>query len=336
MGGAAKELRIINLQKGGNNNRMMATTNITGSGTHTQTYKESLCSTVWVGEFKQQSISFSAVNILLSITAILGNSLILIVFHKESSLHPPSKLLYRCLATTDLLVGLVNQPLYAAGWMSVVYEHWSFCRYARDATVISSSVLCVVSLMTMTAISVDRLLAMLLGLRYKEIVTLRRTYIILTIVWVGCLVAGLFSYLNYRIGLWYRIITIPSCLVISVASYTKIFRALSRHQAQIQDHVQRQPSQPNALNMARYRKAVYSALWVQLVLLACYLPVSVVATVIGPRQANLSHFVVALGIANTLVYLNSTLNPFLYCWKISEVRQAMKQTIRKALCCSLS
>ena len=82
--------------------------------------------------------------------------------------------------------------------------------------------------------------------------------------------------------------------------------------------------------MARCRKAVYSALWVQLVLLACYLPVSVVATVIGPRQANLSHFVVALGIANTLVYLNSTLNPFLYCWKISEVRQAMKQTIRKS------
>ena len=51
------------------------------------------------------------------------------------------------------------------------------------------------------------------------------------------------------------------------------------------------------------------------------------------RQANLSHLVVTLGIANTLVYLNSTLNPFLYCWKISEVRQAVKQTIRQALCC---
>ena len=160
----------------------MATTNITGSGTQTTTFERLVCSPVWVGEFKQQSISFSAVNILLSITATLGNSLILVALHKESSLHPPSKLLYRCLATTDLLVGLVNQPLYAADWMSVVYEHWSFCRYARDATVISSYVLCGVSLMTTTAISVDRLLAMLLGLRYKEIVTLRRTYIILAIV----------------------------------------------------------------------------------------------------------------------------------------------------------
>ena len=65
-----------------------------------------------IGELKQQSISFSAVNILLSITGILGNCLILVALRKGSSLHPPSKLLYRCLATTDLLVGLVNHPFY--------------------------------------------------------------------------------------------------------------------------------------------------------------------------------------------------------------------------------
>ena len=310
----------------------MAITNLTGSGTHTKTFDESLCSPLWLGDFKQQSISFSVVNILLSITAILGNSLILIALHKESSLHPPSKLLYRCLATTDLLVGLVNQPLYAAYWMSVVYEHWSFCRYAKDAIFISSYVLCGVSLVTMTAISVDRLLAMLLGLRYKEIVTLRRTYIILAIVWVGCLVAGLFSYLNYRIGLWYRIITIPSCLVISVASYTKIFRALSHHRAQIQDHVQRQPSQPNALNMARYRKAVYNAIWVQLALVACYVPQFIVRIVIFLSAKRFSNFFLIYGMATVLIFFNSTLNPFLYCWKISEVRRAVKQTIRHAIC----
>ena len=65
-----------------------------------------------IGELKQQSISFSAVNILHFITGILGNCLILVALRKESSLHPPSKLLYSCLATTDLLVGLVNHPFY--------------------------------------------------------------------------------------------------------------------------------------------------------------------------------------------------------------------------------
>ena len=181
----------------------MATTNITGSGTQTKTFERLICSPVWEVDFKQHSISFSAVNILLSITATLGNSLILVALHKESSLHPPSKLLYRCLATTDLLVGLVIQPLFATYWMSLVNDHWSLCRYARDVGYMAGFTLCGVSLFTMAAISVDRLLAMLLGLRYKEIVTLRRTHIILAIVWIRRLIAGSFSRLNYHTIFWY-------------------------------------------------------------------------------------------------------------------------------------
>ena len=311
---------------------MAITTNITGSGTQTKTIEGSECSPVWVGEFQKQSISFSAVNILLSITATLGNSLILVALHKESSLHPPSKLLYRCLATTDLLVGLVTQPTYAAYWMSVVHKHWSLCRFSFYATGVTGYVLCTVSMLTLTTISVDRLLAMLLGLRYKEIVTLRRTYIILAIVWTGCLIAGSFSHLNYSTIFWYTFTSISSCLVISITSYTKIFRALSHHQAQIQDHARQQPMQPNALNMARYRKAVYSALWVQLVLVVCYVPNMTVEIVISLSLKGLSKIIVIRGMANVLVFFNSTLNPFLYCWKISEVRRAVKQTIRRAIC----
>ena len=311
---------------------MTAMTNITGNETQTKTFEGSECSLVWVGEFKQQSVSLSAVNILLSITATLGNSLILVALHKESSLHSPSKLLYRCLATTDLLIGLVTQPLYATYWMSLVHEHWSLCRYSNYATGVTGYVLCLVSLLTLTAISVDRLLALLLRLRYKEIVTLRRTYIILAIFWFISLFAGLFLLLNYTITIWCSFIISLFCLVTSTASYTKIFRALSHHQAQIQDYAQQQPSQPNALIMARYRKAVYSALWVQLVLVVCYVPNITVEIVISLSLKGLSNFIVIRGMANVLVFFNSTLNPFLYCWKISEVRRAVKQTIRQVIC----
>ena len=217
-------------------------------------------------------------------------------------------------------------------WMSVVHEHWSLCRYARDASYISSYALCGVSLLTMTAISVDRLLAMLLGLRYREIVTLRRTHIILAIVWVVCVIAGLFTHLSYRISLWCSFIITPSCLVIPIASYANIFRALSHHQAQIQNHVQQQPSQPSALNMARYRKAVYSALWVQLALVVCYIPQFTVEIRISLGKNRFSKFSIINGVANVLVLFNSALNPFLYCWNISEVRRAVKQTIRQAIC----
>ena len=170
----------------------MSTTNFSSGRSHTKSFEELLCSPSLVGGLQQQlSICFLAVDILLSIAAFAGNSLILVALHKVSSLHPPSKLLYRFLATTDLLVGLVAYPLCALYWMSVVQEHWSLCRYARDAAYITAYVLFLVSLMTMTAISVDRLLALLLGLRYKQIVTLKRSYIIVTTFWVFTLVASL-------------------------------------------------------------------------------------------------------------------------------------------------
>ena len=311
----------------------MAATKALWDGTQMTTLEDLVCSSTLEGELQQYSLLLSAVNIFFSLTAFLGNSLIFVALHKISSIHPPSKLLYRCLVTTDLLVGLVGQPLTATLWMSVVHEQWRHCRFAWEAASISGYGLSLMSLMTVAAMSVDRLLALLLRLRYKQIVTLKRTYFIVVTLWIITVVATLCHALLPRIARWFGRIIIPSCLLISIASYAKIFLALRRHQAQIQDHVQQQPGQPNALNMAQYRNAVYSALLVQLVLLACYVPVSVVAIVMAHSQANLSHLVVALGISGTLANLNSTLNPFLYCWKISEVRQAVKHTIRQALCC---
>ena len=314
----------------------MSTTNFSRGGTQTTATEELLCSPFLVGGLQSALVYFAAVDILLSITTFLGNSLILVALHKESSLHPPSKLLYRCLATTDLLVGLVAQPLRVTYWMSVVHEHWSLCHYAGEAAYITGAALCGVSLLTMAAISVDRLLALLLGLRYKEMVTLKRIYIIIASFWVLCLVASLCTIFDQRITALYALILIPLSLFISLASCTKIFRTLRHHQAQVQDHIQQQPSQPNALNMARYRKAVYSALWVELALVVCYAPCYIVGTVFiySTKYSSLIFF--TLQIATIFVYFNSTLNPFLYCWKISEVRQGMKLTIRQVLCCPWS
>ena len=178
---------------------MIATTNSSEGGTQTDTYKVLACSPSSVIGLQQQSIYFSAVNIFLSITAFLGNFLILVALNKVTSLHPPSKLLYRCLATTDLLVGLVTQPLYATHWISLVRENWSLCRYAGDGIQISSYTLCGVSLLTLTAISVDRLLALLLGIRYRQTVTLKRTCIITATFWILSVAAGSISISHTRI-----------------------------------------------------------------------------------------------------------------------------------------
>ena len=169
-------------------------------------YEVSRCSSSLLFGLQQQSVYFSAVNIFLSITAFLGNFLILVALNKESSLHPPSKLLYRCLTTTDLLVGLVSQPLASTYWMSVVHEHRSLCLHAMDAIYISSYALCGVSLLTLTAKSADRLLALWLGIRYRQIVTLKRTYIITATFWIffrRCWIIFHFTYSNNQLVYYY-------------------------------------------------------------------------------------------------------------------------------------
>ena len=310
--------------------RMIAANNLTGDGIQMKTLEELVCSPTLTSGSQQPSIHLAVLNIFLSLTAILGNFLILIALRKESSLHPPSKLLYRNLATTDLLVGLVTHPLSVTYRISSIYKQWNLCRYARSAGYLSSYALCGVSLLTMTTISVDRLLALLLGLRYKRIVTLKRTSVIVAAVWVSSGVAALCYILNKRIVFWFLYIIVPLCLVISIAAYTKIFHTLRYNKAR----VQQQSSQPNSLNILRYRKAVHSALSVQLALVVCYAPYIIVESVTARRKTLSSHIVVIRGTVVALLYFNSTLNPFLYCWKISEVRKAVKQTIRQSLCSS--
>ena len=102
--------------------------------------------------------------------------------------------------------------------------------------------------------------------------------------------------------------------------------------AQVQNHVQQQPSLTTVLNMARYGKVVSSALWVQLALVVCYAPKFTMLVLITYRKIYSSRVVYIDRFKSFFRYFNSTLNPSLYCWKVREVRQAVKQTNRQALC----
>ena len=87
----------------------------------------------------------------------------------------------------------------------------------------------------MAVISVDRLLALLSELRYKEIVTLKRIYIIIASFWVLCLVASLCTIFDQRITALFALILVPLSLLISLASYTKIFRTSLCWMSVVQD-----------------------------------------------------------------------------------------------------
>ena len=194
-------------------------------------------------------------------------------------------------------------------------------------TTISSGV----SLATLTAIGVDRLLALLLGIRYRQVVTVKRVRTIVSLLWLKSFVVGPL-YVRNKTAYFIAIgVLIAVDVIISTYSYIRIFRTIRRQQTKVHDTlgVQRKSNSPN---MARYKKTVFNALWVHLTLATCYLPFAVVTVLIVIRGFNASLYL-AEGVAVTLVYLNSSLNPVLYCWKIKEVRQAVKETIRQFCTC---
>ena len=320
----------------------MAITNFNFSGdvTDHKTYEQRHCSAELTESIQNQSIWLLAMNIFLSITgsitAFLGNALILIALHKESSLHPPSRLLFRSLAITDLCVGIITEPLAVTYWMSLMKARLNICRYVLSWAYSTGHVLAGVSLLILSAISVDRLLVLLLGLRYRQVVTKKRIYLTVYVSWVVSIVVSTMYFWNFLLSSWCIKIGILLCLVTSIYCYTKIFLTVRHHQNQVQGNVQGQKRQAIPINIARYKKAVSSALWLQLTLVVCYLPYVMISAYITTRSHLSSSLYITLECSVTLVMLNSSLNPILYCWKVREVRKAVKDAIRHLFQCSRS
>ena len=139
----------------------------------------------------------------------------------------------------------------------MVNRRWAICYYANLTIYFVGVTLCLVSLITLTAISVDRLLALLLGLRYRQVVTLKRTHLTAISGWIVSVVGASTSFLNRLIVSFYQYIGTAFCLVTTIYAYTKNFMSLRHNQIHGQNHVvQVKSSQVNTLNKARYTKAV--------------------------------------------------------------------------------
>ena len=97
------------------------------------------------------------------------------------------------------------------------------------------------------------------------------------------------------------------------------------------DNAQEQADHATQVDITRYRKVVWSAVWVQLALGLCYLP----CILLSPfayrelERRKSPEFYLAVESTVALIYFNSSLNPILYCWKNKEIRQGVRNTLRK-------
>ena len=268
-------------------------------------------------------------NAFLSYTAIVLNIVTVQALRRTSSLPTPLKTLLFSLTVSDFGVGLLVQPLYAAILVMQIEENSENNLYhaLRIAVTIQSNLRVFASFFGVVALTADRFLAIHFHLRYQEVVTQKRVIAVVVLLWV------LSAFLSIPVRNWIpekvlhgKYATINGfCMITSGLLYCKIYATVRRHKNQI--HALRVAENRDMANAARLRKTAVSTFYVYVVFLACYLPAFCLsfANLIGGLTAvpfEISYYVF------TLMYLNSSLNPLIYSWKMRDIRQAVVDMLR--------
>ncbi|KAJ7374610.1 hypothetical protein OS493_004948 [Desmophyllum pertusum] len=275
-------------------------------------------------ETQTANIITCVLNAVFSLITCMGNSVILHVIWKTRELHSPSFVLLFCLAASDLLVGLICQPFFVAYKVAELGNDFSVYCPLRMIHSISSWTTSGVSLLTLSAVSIDRLLALTLHLRYNVVVTVPRVIQTIVCLWMFAITAVTLRFWIRNWIIFPVVITLLTFLVTTLSTL-KIFQIVRRHQRQIRQ--QEQSVQINTVNVLKCRKSAVTVLYVYGLFLIVYLPfcaTMLVNSFIGYTK----RVKIAYDYAATVVFINSFLNPLVYCWRIREIRRAVKSTLR--------
>jgi len=228
------------------------------------------------------------------------------------------------LAVSDLLVGLIAQPFFIA-------KELKEYRSVEHLWVMSGYSLCAVSLFTVTAITVDRFLALHYHMRYATLVTESRVKYTLIIIWFISFLSSGFEYWSERLHSFIIGPVTIICLIISTFSYIRIYCIVRKHQLQIlaQQQAAQSSNTGSNLNIARLKRSAMNTFVFYIALIICYLPMYVLMTLYG---LSIKEWETEWQFAFTAVFMNSSTNPLLYCWRLRELRTAVVKTTRQVLC----
>ena len=264
-------------------------------------------------------------NNLSTHTAIMLNILTIHAVRKTSSLPRTLRTLLLSLAVSDIGVGFIVQPFYTSFLVKWLQLNDPKCSTYKAFVGIGLT-FSQASFLSVVAVSVDRFLAVHLHLRYQELVTHKRVVVVVIATWVLSASNFLFTFLNlqkvYQLILSIMVVT---GLILTTIVYTRIYFIARRHKNQIQSLQIRQVEQTS--EMARFTKLVHSAVsffYVYILLLACYLPLLICMRIKTPSVARKRFLVVSV----TFLFLNSSLNPLIYCWRMRNMRHSIINVLR--------
>ena len=121
-------------------------------------------------------------------------------------------------------------------------------------------------------------------------------------------------------------------LFVTTVAYIRIYKVVKYHRNQIESQVQLPNTQ--TVDLVREKKSAFNALIVYVVFVACYLPG--ICLIIPSTSSQEPSFLVAKYISFLFIFLNSSLNPSVYCWRYREIRVLVKSTVKKIFCVAVS
>ena len=268
-------------------------------------------------------------NNFIAHTSIMLNIVTIYAIHKTSAIAKTLKTLLLSLACSDVAVGLFILPLstfFLVKWLQLDNLNCNIYQVLN----ISGYLFLTASFFGVVAVSVDRFLAVHLHLRYQELVTHRRVVVVVIGKW---LCSAFFSLITLW-GLAGAKEIIESVIaafgfIVTFVVYIRIYLTVRRHKNQIHSmQVQEVAHSDELKNFMVLMKSTVSIFYVYLVLLICYLPFCICSAVIriyGSSIASKHFFLYSM----SLVYLNSSLNPVIYCWRMRHVRRTIMDILRK-------
>ena len=268
-------------------------------------------------------------NNFITHTSIMLNIVTIYAIHKTSAIAKTLKTLLLSLACSDVAVGLFSQPIYTfflVKWLHLDHINCNTYQVLNIAVFLFLAA----SFLGVVAVGVDRFLAVHLHLRYQELVTHRRVVVVVIGKWLSSAFVSLMIFWGL-LSTQQLINLVGAALgfIIALVVYIRLYFIVRRHKNQIQCmQIQEVTHSDEIKNFIALIKSTVSIFYVYLLLLICYLPFFICSAVMrmyGSSIALKQFFLYSM----TLVFINSSLNPVIYCWKMRHVRHAIMNILRK-------
>ncbi len=285
-----------------------------------------------IEDFRPTYIANCVFNGFLCYNVVIFNIVTIHALKKTSSLPKTLKTLLMSLAVSDVGVGLSAQPLYISLLVNGLQEENPSC----STYLVFDKIMAlfpVASFLGVVAVSVDRFLAIQFHLRYQELVTHKRVVAAVISIWlssVGFCLTTVWapSYIKFTL---LCVGGVAGLLLIAMV-YVKIYLAVQRHKNQIQALQVHVAQTSDIQSFASLRKSAVGVFYVYIVFWICFLPyficVAAIKNANSPRIALKRCFLFSC----TLVFLNSSLNPAIYCWKMRHIRHAVMDILLNISC----